>query len=249
MIRQVVALLTAGIVSVLPAADVAALLRQGDAEDAAHQNTAALEKYLAAHAIDPDNPETLRRIAKQKSQLVQDADSESEKIRLGVSALEFAERAVELAPEDSEARLTLAICLGRVALHESPPKRMEYSRRIKEECEAALRLDPKNEYAWHVLGRWNYEMASLNPALRILAGAVFGQLPDASFDRAAECFERAAAMQPRRVIHQVELGRTYLAMGRIDDARKHLEIGLSLPPKEKDDSESQTLARKALDSL
>jgi tetratricopeptide (TPR) repeat protein len=92
-------------------------------------------------------------------------------------------------------------------------------------------------------------MAALNPALRMIAGMIYGGLPDASFEKAAECFERAVAIQPRSVIHQVELGRTYLAMGRLDDARKHLEIGLSLPIKEDDDAETLALARKALDSI
>jgi tetratricopeptide (TPR) repeat protein len=238
-----------GVVTATSAADVDGLLRQGDVEAAAHRNAAALKIYLAADSADPDNPDILRRIANQYSQQTQAVSSHQEKVKLGESALAFAKRAVELAPKSSANRLTLAICYGRVALHESPRKKMEYSRLIKVECEAALDLDPQNDYAWHVLGRWNYEMAALNPALRMIAGMIYGGLPDASFEKAAECFERAVAIQPRSVIHQVELGRTYLAMGRLDDARKHLEIGLSLPIKEDDDAETQALARKALDSI
>jgi len=247
--RQLAAILTMSFVAISSAADLSELLRQGDAYNAGHRHAAAVEKFLEADAIDPNNPDILRRIATQYSQQIPDATSKEEKIGLAKSALAFAERAAELAPDISANRLTLAICYGRVAQHESPGKSMEYSRLIKAECEAALKLDPDNDYAWHVLGRWNYEMASLNPALRVMAGAIFGELPDASFERAADCFERAAAVDPQRVIHQVELGRTYLQLGRSDEARKHLETGLSLPIKERDDAESHALARKALDSI
>lgn len=249
MIRRIAVLITIGVVTASSAADVAGMLRQGDVEAAARRNAAALEIYLSADSADPDNPDILRRIANQYSQQTQGVGSQGEKVKLGESALAFAKRAVELAPKSSENRLTLAICYGRVALHESPRKKMEYSRLIKAECEAALDLDPRNDYAWHVLGRWNYEMAALNPALRVIAGIIYGGLPDASFETAAGCFEKAVAIQPRSVIHQVELGRTYLSMGRLDDARKHLEIGVSVPMKEDDDAESQALARKALDSI
>lgn len=229
-------------------ADVAALLSKGDALDAKHQNAGALELFLEADAVQPNDAAILRRIAKQYSQMITEASQKQEKIRLGESALEFATRAVALDPDNADGRLTLAIAYGRVALHESPRKRLEYSRRLQSEAEAAIVLDPRSDYAWHVLGRWNYEIATLNLALRAVAQVVYGKLPDASLERAAECFEQAIEAGPPRVIHHVELGRTYLALDRKDDAKVQFEKGLALPTREKDDVESKALARKALDS-
>jgi tetratricopeptide (TPR) repeat protein len=123
------------------------------------------------------------------------------------------------------------------------------SRLIREEADTALRLDPGLDYAWHVLGRWNYELANFNAALKFLASAIYGKLPDASNERAAECFEKAVALQPDRVIHHVELGRTYAALGQKQAALAELKIGLSLPSREKDDNETKDRARKALVTL
>ena len=116
-------------------------------------------------------------------------------------------------------------------------------------ADAAIRLNPKSDYAWHVLGRWNYELANLNAALRFVAEAIYGKMPDASNERAAECFEKAIALRPDRVIHHVELGRTYAALGRKPEALAMLKKGLSLTSREKDDGESKDRARKAMAAL
>jgi len=51
------------------------------------------------------------------------------------------------------------------------------------------------------------------------------------------------------VSHHVELGRTYAAMGRKDEARTELRKGLGLPNREKDDPESKRRASETLGSL
>ena len=62
-------------------------------------------------------------------------------------------------------------------------------------------------------------------------------------------FFNSVAIQPDRVIHHVELGRTYAALGRKQEARAELNKGLALPSREKDDNESKDRARKALAAL
>ena len=113
------------------------------------------------------------------------------------------------------------------------------SRLIRQEAETAARLDPKNDYAWHVLGRWNYELANFNPFLKALAQAIYGKLPDASNEKAVEYFSKAIALQPRRVAHHLELGRAYLALGEKQKAREKFNKGLSLTSTEKDDDNNK----------
>jgi tetratricopeptide (TPR) repeat protein len=123
------------------------------------------------------------------------------------------------------------------------------SRLIQQEAQTATRLDPKNDIAWYVLGRWNYEIASFNPFLKTLAQAIYGKLPDASMEKAAECFQQAIAIQPGRAIHHLELGRTYLALGDTQKARQELQAGLALPSTDKDDDGDKQQARATLSRL
>lgn len=231
----------------LPASEYDDLIRRGDALDAQNRNKEALAVYLQAAELREPDAELLRRKAKQLAQQISDTQSTSEKRRLGREAVELAERAVALDPNNADARLALAVCYGRLAQYESPRTKMELSRRIEQEAREAARLNPRLDYAWHVLGRWHYEVASLNPALRAVAQIVYGRLPDASLEQAAEYLERAQKLGPPRVVHHVELGRVYLALGRTEEGRRQIERGLALPAKEKDDQETKERGRAALE--
>jgi tetratricopeptide (TPR) repeat protein len=225
------------------------LIARGDAADLRNDNAAALEIYLEAGKQRPDDPEILRRIAKQYAQLMVDARGDSAKRALGKQALAAAGRAAALDPRNAQARLSLAIVLGRVAFLEPPRQRIELSRRIRDEALAATRLDPREDLAWHVLGRWNYELANFNPFLRSLAELIYGKFPDASNEKAAEYFEKAIAVGPPRAVNHVEYGRALAALGRDDEARSQIQKGLGLPSVDKDDEETKRRGREALRRL
>jgi len=209
----------------------------------------AMDLLLEADRLWQNDAGVLHRVAKQHVLLIGGEQSKAAKQARGQRALETAERAVSLAPDNAQARLALAIVLGQLALMESPRRQIEISRRIRDEAEAATRLDPDEDYAWHVLARWNYELANLNPVLKSFAEVIYGKFPDASNENAAGYFRKAIAAGPPRVIHHIEYGRTLIALGKTREARQHLELGLSLPARNKDDLESKERGRKALGSL
>ena len=230
-------------------AQVEELVKTGDDLDEKNRNSEALLIYLKVDEQMPNDAEILRRLAKQYAQLMLDARSSSEKRQLGEKALDAAKRAVTAGPNNSQAHLALAIVYGRIAFSEPARRKIEMSRLIREEAETAVRLDPKNDNAWHVLGRWNYEVANFNPILKALAQAVYGRLPDASNEKAVEYFSKAIVLQPRRVAHHLELGRVYLALGQKQNARQQFDKGLSLPSTEKEDENNKQRARETLRQL
>jgi hypothetical protein len=79
------------------------------------------------------------------------------------------------------------------------------------------------------MGRWNYEIASFSPVLKTLAQTIYGKLPDASTEKAVDCFQWAIALEPRRAIHHLELGRADLALGEAQKARQELNTGARTP--------------------
>lgn len=236
-------------VSLVQAQTADMFIAKGDAADAKNKNHEALPFYLAADQKRPDNAEILWRIAKQYSQLMEETTSPAEKKHLGQKALDAAERAKKINPENSSVRLSLAVVYGRIALIESNRRKVELSRLIKEEAEAAIRINPREDYAYHVLGRWNYEMANVNPVLKTMGQAIYGRFPEASNEKAAEYFQKAVALAPRQVAHHVELGRTYLILGQKEKAREELEKALALPSSAKDDEATKQRARLALQRL
>lgn len=230
-------------------ADFDELVRQGDGHDARFQPEEALRCYLPAEKIRPDEPGLLVKIARQHVYRMDGQPTQAARLEACRAALSYAERAVKVAPQRCDSHLALAICLGKMTPLLGSRQAVEASRRIKSAAETAVKLDPRNDFAWHMLGRWHQELAQVGGVTRALALVVYGGLPTASLEEARACFEKAAALQPRRLIHAVELGRTHALMGRPQEARRWIERGLALPDRDKDDPETRRRGQETLRQL
>ena len=229
--------------------DAAALIEKGSKFDEQLQEKEALQCYLPANRLEPDNVDLLVRIARQYRHMMSDTTSKKEKLRLGNISLQFAQRAAALAPNDAEAQLSPAISYGKMLPYMTSKDQVAASPLIKAAVDRSLQLDPKNDTAWHILGRWNRVLANVNVVKRLLAKAVYGDLPVTTNEEAEKCLRKAIAINPNRLIHYIELGRIYAEMGRKEDARTYILKGLSMPDKEKDDPEMKEIGRETLKKL
>jgi tetratricopeptide (TPR) repeat protein len=226
--------------------EVAMLLQKGDAEVNRHALHEALGDFESAEKLEPDNVGVLLRISQQCSDLIASAKNSAEGQRLAQRSLDHAKRAVELAPNNAKAHLALAIAYGRMTDFCSNKTKLEYSRYIKAEAERAVALDPGEDFAYHVLGRWHYGVANLNSLLKMMAKMVYGGMPAASNEEAARCLKKAADLAPQRVIHHNELARVYVALGKRDLARKEWQTVVTLHAEDGEDEKAQREARTEL---
>ena len=229
--------------------NAAALIAKGDQFDEQLKEKEALQCYLPANRLEPDNVDLLVRIARQYRHLMSDTTSKKEKLRLGNISLQFAQRAAALAPNDAEAQLSPAISYGKMLPYMTSKEQIAASPRIKAAVDRTLQLDPLNDTAWHILGRWNRVLANVNVVKRVLAKALYGDLPVTTNEEAETCLRKAIAINPNRLIHYIELGRIYAEMGRKKEARDYILKGLSMPDKEKDDPEMKEIGRETLRKL
>ena len=225
------------------------LICKGDVFYDKLQPAEALKFYLPAEQQDPNNVRLLVRIARQYRHLMSDATNACEKVQFGKTAVEYAERAVALAPNDPEAQLALAISYGKMLPLEDTREKIATSRLIKSAADKVIALDPNNDLAWQVLGRWYLALADVSGVKRVLAQVKYGKLPPAKYEDAVRCFEKAITLNPNRLMHCIELGHTYAQMGRDADARKFIAKGLAMSDTEKDDPETKILGRQILKKL
>lgn len=226
-----------------------ALIQQGDVHDQKLESKAALERYLPAEKLEPNNPGLLLRIARQYRHEMADAPQIGEKNRLANLALNYAQRAVVLNPRDGEAHLSVAICHGKAMTHLANKEKINALRIIKTSADQAIALNPKQDLAWYVLGCWNQRVAELGGLKRTMAKIAYGGLPDANGATAIKCFERAIALNPDRLIHYIEMGRTYAHMGNAAEAKKFIRKGLAMTNTGKDDAESKLKGKQTLATL
>lgn len=196
----------------------------------------------------PHNTEALWRLSRSYVDMGYHTKSTQEREALYRKGIETAERAVAADPNSSDAELTFAIAVGRLALESGTRQKVELSRVVKEHVDRAIELNPKNAVAYHVRGRWNYGIADLGFFSRAMVKVVYGGLPEASFEQAARDFEHAIQLQDR-VVDYLELGRTYMRLGQNDQAKKMLERALVTANHDAADSAYKQDARDLLSRL
>jgi len=233
----------------LPAGEIDTLLKDALAAEARLDSRTALQLYEQADAARPDDAFILQKIARQYSDLVVEQPDAEGKKRYAQSALDYAQRAVALKPDDAVNVLSLAVCHGKLAVYSDTKTKIRYSRLVKEEAERALALDPHYAWAHHLLGRWHYEVADLGATSKFFVRLLYGGLPPASFDEGIRHLRRATELEPDELNHWLELGFAHAAAGQLEAARKEWTRGLAMPSRSKHDEPAKQRARAALAAL
>jgi Flp pilus assembly protein TadD len=91
---------------------------------------------------------------------------------------------------------------------------VDTSPKIKTSVDRALRLDPNNDYRLAYPRPMESGAGDINVVKRVLAKAIYGDLPVTTNEEAERCLKKAIALNPNRLIHYIELGRIYAQMGR-----------------------------------
>lgn len=225
------------------------LLKQGDIHDLKFNPTQALKHYLPAEQVEPDNVTILLRIARQYRHQMADVEAADEKIRFSELALRYAQRAVCLAPKDSEAQLSNAICYAKsLELYDNKEK-MDALRQIKIFADKAVALDAHNDLAWYILGRWYQRVCDLGTLKRKVAEIAYGDLPNATYEDAIKCFRKAIDLNSKRSVYYVDLGITCASLEQTEEAKQYIARGLALPSTGKDDPEAKKRGQEALQAL
>jgi tetratricopeptide (TPR) repeat protein len=221
-------------------------VREGDAAFEAFNNDDARHAYERAFAIDSTSCDVSWKLARanvHRGMVV----PEKEKEDWFVSAAGHARRAVALCPDSADAHFFLAVSVAQITKVIGGKRRIELSKDVKHEAEAALSLDPAHAGAMHVLGRWNYEIAGLGWLSKVAAKVVYGGVPPgASYEQAKEWFERAIAARPDMPLNHLWLGETLIKLHDYAGARARLEECIARPDVLWDDPRSREQARNSL---
>lgn len=227
---------------------VTTFVMQGDEADRQHHSNEALGNFQKAAALDPNNAGVLLRVSKQYCDLAGAAKSPEAAQPLAETALGYAQRAVALDGKNAKAHLNLAVCYAKLTDFAGSKTKLEYSKLIRDETQQSLALDPTDDYAWHVMGRWNAGVANVGMVMKALAKLVYDGLPAASNEDAVRCFKKAIELAPQRVLHHAELAKVYQAMGKGDLAAQEWQNVLGLKAGDGADENYHHEARLAIEA-
>ena len=234
---------------VAPTASVADVVRRGQERlDRGDWNGTLLILKTGLPAGEND-PALQSALARAYSEIGEDAPEGSDAQRsIFQQALDHAQKELALAPNSAQAHLDVAITTGKMARVSSARTKLKLAPVVADEARKTIAIDPNSWRAYHVLGVWNREIATLG-GFKKFGASLMGGLPKASLEDAITNLETARRLAPSSIRNHLELARTYEKAHRVDDARGEYQQVLSLPPAEPGDGKLQREARAELAEL
>jgi tetratricopeptide (TPR) repeat protein len=230
--------------------DVQTLMTMGDQAFSAFDNKSALDYYSKIVNQDSTNYEALWKLSRAYVDVGETLSKKEQRKAYYKNAEKAAQKATEIDPEGAKGFLYLSVAIGRVALDAGKKEQVQLSKDVKAAVDKSLELDPNDDIAWHVLGRWHRKMATLNWVQRNFANIFLGGVPkEASVEASAECFQKAIELNPGHINHYLELGLTYEELKMKDKAIAMYEELLQLPKQDADDDEYKKQAEERLKKL
>jgi len=210
---------------------------------------AALKIYSNAELLAASKADELCLLSRRFCDLMYWTNSASARKDLLDHALGCAEEAVKADGKNATAHASLAVCLAQSCAFADIKGQLEYSRQFKQEAETALALDPKQDIAYYLLGRWNFAIANVGLLSRAYVKLIYGGLPKASNEAAIKNFQKAIDLAPQRIIHHAGLAMACAAAGDPKTEIAELEKCRALTPTDREDADAQREAGKRRSAL
>ena len=109
------------------------------------------------------------------------------------------------------------------------------AREVRKYVDASIKNDPNNFKAWHVLGRWHYEISNLNVLEKSIVKLLYGGLPPASLKQSIYAFEKSKALTPEFILNYFEMAKAYKENNDEGKAIATIQQMLTLPIQTEDD--------------
>ncbi len=197
----------------------------------------------------PEDAEILWRLAQVHFDIADQTDDvEVDKAQL-YPGLEAARAALKADSTSARANHWYAVLMGQVGMLEGTRQKIINSYDVRTYALRAIELDPAYDGTYHVMGRWHYELASLNWFEKKIAELVYTKLPEGSFAEAESYFRLAIQAKPHEIRHYLWLAKILIEEGKASEARLTLQDALSIHTSTDSDRRMQAEAGELLKDL
>jgi tetratricopeptide (TPR) repeat protein len=218
------------------AQDINSLVKEADRLEDVPDEKAAFNKFREAIRIQPNHVYSLAKASQLASRIGSREVYSKNRDTWYATALSLSNKAVSLSPLNDEANVAMAMVLGKSSLTKSGKEKLKSAKEIKKRVDIALKTNPNNYLAWHILGRWHYEISNISSVERTAAKIFFGGIPSGSVKSAIMYFEKAKTLMPHFILNYVELAKAYHKDGQVARAIALMHTIQSFPLNTEDDA-------------
>jgi tetratricopeptide (TPR) repeat protein len=209
-------------------------IKRGDEAYAQFNNQQALEHYLEALKLEPNNYEALWKTSRAYVDIADvipatDKNVKERQAQMYIDATAYAKKAIAANPNDTWGHFQYVAAYGNRLLLLGNKEQIEGSKQIKTEIDKAIELDPANDLACLALGRWHRRITEIGGAQRFFGNILYGSIPKGSFEESEKWLKKAIELNPNCVNHHLELGMTYKDLKKYDLAAEEFQKAIDLP--------------------
>ncbi len=234
--------------SVVPctAQDINALIKEGYRLESIPNEKASFQKFKEVLKINATNIYALNKCSELCVRIGQRETNKQLRDDYYTAAKIYAETALKIDPNNSDANCAMAMALGRSSMSKSGKEKITNAKEIKKYVDIAIKNDPKNYKAWHVLGRWHYEISNLNVLETTVVKVLYGGLPAASLSESIKSFEKVHDLTPGFILNYYEMAKAYKENNNKTKAIAYINEMLTLPIHTEDDLTIKEKGRELL---
>ncbi|MBP1683521.1 MAG: hypothetical protein H6Q27_1085 [Ignavibacteriaceae bacterium] len=229
------------------------LLKEGDQYVAEYNHQKALDTYLKADKLSPNNWDVLWRISRayvdlgEKMPVKTDAQKEEQE-KTYQKAFEYADKSVKNGSNQSITYVRRAIANGRIALFQGIFSAPGTVNDVKADCEKAIQLGNGDNYvqalAHYVLGRTHLKVCENSYFVRLPLGLGWGDT-----EEAVRFLETANKLKPNFRMFMYELSKAYVEEDEYDKAKELLKKIEKAPKVDEDDDVVLADAKKLYEEI
>mgnify|MGYP000370215140 CR=1 FL=1 len=229
------------------AQDVTMLIADGLKCEQQLKDTQAIKKYIQALSIQPSNIKAAIKCAEMSCSIGARQVNENSKRKYYTDAKNYIDAALKLSPEDADANYITALVYDQLTgLENSTEKTAEYIKNTKMYADKALTINPNHGRAWHIIGKWYYEVLNLNSVKKAAIKLLYGGLPKATIEDAIAAFEKCKTLEPYFAVNYLEMARTYYYNNQYEKTLTALEQCIKCPSLSSNDRAIKEEAKQLL---
>uniref|UniRef100_A0A7N6BSL1 Regulator of microtubule dynamics protein 3 n=1 Tax=Anabas testudineus TaxID=64144 RepID=A0A7N6BSL1_ANATE len=235
-------------VTEVPSGELALLLAQSDI---LHTGGASLKSegfrlLLDNRAEYGDSREFLWRLARAYTDMYNCTQDKQEKKMYAQQGREEAELALKKNGLNAECHKWFAVLTGLTCEHESMHGKLKSSHVLKEHLDRAIALRDDDPMCFYLLGKWCYEVATLDWLEKKAAAALYQSPPSSTLHDALEYFLKVHSHRPRQYLQPFIL--CHKELGNLSEATNWTELALKTPSNTNDVRAHQVLEFGALNT-
>jgi len=228
--------------------DLGTMIKDADAQEASLDEMGAYTTFKHVVRSDPKNYYALWKCSELCSRIGRRQTTKEKQMDYYRAGKIYAENAIKADPQKADGYYALSVALGRLAMMQNGNDKIKTVKAIKDNADKALQINPGHGRAWHVIGKWHYEVSGLNAVEKAALKIFYGGLPKSSLDESIKAYEKARTLEPNFALNNLELAKAYYRHGDKAKAIALLKELPSIQDKTQDDKyikeEGRNLLRK-----